>query len=83
MDFDLERSIAPPTVPSEGSCTGDMFAYIVPAVVSKRGGRDLLSNLFGIGCACCLLAPRPFELFAKSHNLSQILTPPSLTSSQM
>lgn len=83
MDFDLNRSIAPPTVPSKGSCTGDMFAYIIPVVFSKQGGRDLLSNLFSIGCARCLLAPRLFELFAKSHNLSQILTPPSLTSSQM
>lgn len=70
-------------VPSEGSCIGDMFAYIVPVAVSKQGGRDLLSNLFSIGHTHCLLTPLLFELFAKSQNLSQALTPPSLTSSQM
>lgn len=62
-------------VPSEGSCAGDMFAYIVPVADSKQGGRDLLSNLFSIGHACYLLAPLSFELFARSQNLSQTLTP--------
>ena len=62
-------------VPSEGSSTGDMFAYIVPVAVLKQGGRDLLSSLFSVGHACYLLAPLSFELLAKSQNLSQALTP--------
>lgn len=74
MVFDVERSVAPLTIPSEGSCIGDMFAYIVSVEVSKQGGRGLLSNLFSIGHACYLLASLLFELFAKSQNLSQTLT---------
>lgn len=75
--FDVVRSVAPLMVPSEGSCTGDMFAHVVPAAVSKQGGRDLLSNLSNIVCSGCTLAPLPFELLARSQNLSHVLTPTS------
>lgn len=71
----MVRSVAPLMVPSEGSCTGGMFARIVPVAFSKQGGTDLLSNLSSIVCSCYILAPFSFELLAKSQNLSHVLTP--------
>lgn len=75
--FDVVRGVTPLMVPSEGSCTGDMFAYIVPVAVSKQGGRDLLSNLSSVLCSYYKLAPLSFELLARSQNTSHVLTPTS------